>query len=128
MQTPTLPAGTYKLTVNCASDKGTTGLFLIAGDKSVEMNGTGSIGTYSVEFTVASEGPVKLGIKLQNTTATWVNFDNFCLEKVTSSAISHINADKNISNSWYTLDGKQLNGKPSAKGIYINGGRKIVVK
>ena len=127
VQTPTLPAGTYKLTVNCASDKGATGLFLIAGDKSVEMNGTGSIGTYSVEFTVASEGPVKLGIKLQNTTATWVNFDNFCLEKVTSSAISHINADKNISNSWYTLDGRRLNAKPTTRGLYIHDGKKIII-
>lgn len=127
VQTPTLPAGTYKLTVNCASDKGATGLFLIAGDKSVEMNGTGSIGTYSVEFTVASEGPVKLGIKLQNTTATWVNFDNFCLEKVTSSAISHINADKNISNSWYTIDGRRLNAKPTTRGLYIHDGKKIII-
>ena len=30
--------------------------------------------------------------------------------------------------AWYTLDGRKLNGKPTAKGIYINGGRKVVVK
>lgn len=32
------------------------------------------------------------------------------------------------SESWYTLDGVKLSGKPSTKGIYINNGRKIVIK
>ena len=31
-------------------------------------------------------------------------------------------------NEWYTLDGRKLNGKPNAKGMYINNGKKIVVK
>ena len=29
---------------------------------------------------------------------------------------------------WYTLDGMKLNEKPSTKGIYINNGKKIVIK
>ena len=29
---------------------------------------------------------------------------------------------------WYTMDGRKLEGKPSTKGIYINNGRKIVIK
>jgi hypothetical protein len=32
------------------------------------------------------------------------------------------------SQGWYTLDGRKLNGKPTQKGIYVNGGRKVVVK
>ena len=32
------------------------------------------------------------------------------------------------SQRWYTLDGRKLNGKPTQKGIYVNGGRKVVVK
>ena len=31
-------------------------------------------------------------------------------------------------NNWYTLDGRRLSGKPTNKGVYINDGRKIVVK
>ncbi len=31
-------------------------------------------------------------------------------------------------NAWYTLDGRKLNGAPVQKGIYINGGRKVMVK
>ena len=30
--------------------------------------------------------------------------------------------------NWYTLDGARLSGKPSSKGIYINNGRKVVIK
>ena len=32
------------------------------------------------------------------------------------------------SDSWYTLDGRKLQSKPTQKGIYINGGRKVVIK
>ena len=34
----------------------------------------------------------------------------------------------NGSDAWYSLDGCRLNGKPTAKGIYINNGRKVVIK
>jgi hypothetical protein len=30
--------------------------------------------------------------------------------------------------AWYTLDGRRLSGKPSQKGVYINGGVKVVIK
>ena len=32
------------------------------------------------------------------------------------------------SEAWYTLDGVRLSGQPSTKGIYINNGRKVVIK
>ena len=32
------------------------------------------------------------------------------------------------SEAWYTLDGVRLSGKPSTKGIYINNGKKIVIR
>lgn len=30
--------------------------------------------------------------------------------------------------SWYTLDGRRLNGKPTRRGIYVNNGRKDIVR
>ena len=30
--------------------------------------------------------------------------------------------------SWYTLDGRKLNGKPAARGIYVVNGKKVVIK
>ena len=35
----------------------------------------------------------------------------------------HFDAD-----AWYTLDGRQLSGKPTQRGVYINNGSKVVIK
>ena len=29
---------------------------------------------------------------------------------------------------WYTLDGRRLNGKPTAKGVYISNGKKKIIR
>ena len=47
------------------------------------------------------------------------------------TGIIEINEDQNtkpIDENWYSLDGRKLSGKPVLKGLYINKGRKIVVK
>ena len=33
-----------------------------------------------------------------------------------------------LSGDWYTVDGQKLNGKPSAKGLYIVNGHKVIIK
>lgn len=129
VQTPTLPAGTYRLTVNCASNNGSKGIFLIAGDQSKEITGTGNVETFSVEFTVSSESSVKIGLKLLNTTATWVNFDNFKLVKKTTTDIINTKWQPTINdNVWYTLGGQRLTSKPTKRGIYINNKKKVIIK
>ncbi len=47
-----------------------------------------------------------------------------------TTAISSINADGVAvkAEGWYTIDGIRLQGAPTEKGIYINNGKKIVVK
>ena len=30
--------------------------------------------------------------------------------------------------AWYTLDGRRLSGQPTAKGIYIYKGKKVIIK
>ena len=34
----------------------------------------------------------------------------------------------NGADAWYTLDGRKLDAKPTTKGLYINGGKKVVIK
>ena len=29
---------------------------------------------------------------------------------------------------WYTLDGRKLNGTPTVSGIYLNNGKKVIIK
>ena len=38
------------------------------------------------------------------------------------------NKEKIINNNWYTLDGRKLTDRPTAKGIYIQNGKKVVIK
>jgi hypothetical protein len=38
------------------------------------------------------------------------------------------NEKREMSNDWYTLDGQKLDGQPTAKGVYINNGKKVVIK
>ena len=57
---------------------------------------------------------------------------NFGDENVT--AIDGVDVDAKsaipdvLQSEWYTLDGRRLNGKHVQKGIYVHGGRKVVVK
>ena len=59
-----------------------------------------------------------------------LNFDD---DNVTTGIVS---AEANSSlftlhsslSEWYTLDGRRLNGKPTQRGIYINNGKKTIIK
>ena len=49
-----------------------------------------------------------------------------------TTGIVDVEANSQRSNSqlsgWYTIDGRRLSGEPAAKGVYINNGRKVVIK
>lgn len=51
-----------------------------------------------------------------------LNFDD------ESTSISLISNPGEESDSWYTIDGRRLNSKPTKKGIYIVNGKKVVIK
>ncbi len=63
---------------------------------------------------------------------------NFGFTSVLSTVAAHDSATGTLdtktgevtfdSEAWYTLDGVRLSGKPSTKGIYINNGKKVVIK
>ena len=44
-----------------------------------------------------------------------------------TSGIRTITTSDQPSDAWFTLDGRRLNGRPQQPGLYINGGRKVVV-
>ncbi len=126
VQFPILPAGDYRLSVDCVSDANSKGLYLVAGSNTKELVGKGGINSFSFDFNVAEESQIKIGFKVENTTATWVNFDNFKLEKISSTAINSIKSDESHHAIIYNLSGQRLS-KPQ-KGINIIDGKKVVVK
>lgn len=52
-----------------------------------------------------------------------LNFDDD-----TTTGISFISDTHQDGESWYTISGQKLSGKPAASGIYINNGRKVIIK
>ena len=47
-----------------------------------------------------------------------------------TTSLHQVTSDKSqvTSYEWYTIDGRKLNGKPAAKGIYIQNGQKRIIK
>ena len=45
----------------------------------------------------------------------------------TTTGVSTVRVER-IGGDWYSLDGRKLNGEPTKKGMYINNGKKIVVR
>ena len=89
---------------------------------------TCGVDAFSLEFQIASETIISLGLKVENTTATWVNFDNFKLERLESTTGIHvISASPTKKNAViYNLWGQKLS-KPQ-KGINIIDGKKVFIK
>ena len=46
----------------------------------------------------------------------------------TTGIISISTEDSSSANGWYTIDGRRLGGKPTANGVYVNNGRKVLIK
>ena len=60
-----------------------------------------------------------------NVRAFTLNFGN---EETAIKSLSADAKDFSDDGAWYTLDGRRLSGKPTKSGIYVNGGRKVVIK
>ena len=110
---------------------------LTGGDRSVLYLGADNTLYYpSTDMTV---GSCRAVFRLKDITAgdlaSGANARRFVLNfgdgDETTGIISIDNGQLIIDNSmdaWYTLDGRRLTGKPTAKGLYINNGRKVVIK
>ena len=48
--------------------------------------------------------------------------------KNTPEAITTIGSDVKADNAWYNLQGVKLNAMPTVPGIYIMGGKKVIIK
>ena len=36
--------------------------------------------------------------------------------------------DEGMADAWYSIDGRRLQDKPTQRGIYINNGKKVIIK
>ena len=128
-----MPAGTYTVSAIVHTDY--DGIYLFANDDTKIVPATSAWGTaYQVEVstTLSAPGALTIGLKLSaaptQTGELNLYADNF---KVTgqTTGIQHVQRTTPVQdNVWYTLDGRRLNGKPATRGLYINNGKKYLVK
>ena len=71
--------------------------------------------------------PYRAYLTLDNTQSASINIGFSDETDGISSPESTFPTDSSAGD-WWTLDGRKLDGRPVAKGIYINGARKVVVK
>ena len=74
-----------------------------------------------------TSAPNKAYLKVPEAVAAGIKGFNF---EGGATGITTINGNDNVNGkgNWYTLDGQRLNSQPTQKGIYINNGKKIVIK
>ena len=108
-------------------DENQVGYFLV----NQELLNTGITLTQGSNFRMAETGNYTITIKEAPITFNGIKAP-FVMEVAknpeTITAISDINAGKVADKNWYNIHGMKLQGVPTQPGIYVNGGRKVVVK
>ena len=112
--------GTYKSTAFDAEDKS---ILLMGGANTLYYPTAGAgIGAQRAYFKIGD------GVSAAR---QLTGFDIDFGEGETTGILNIEHSTLNIEHSadaWFTLDGRRLSGKPSVKGVYVNNGRKVIIK
>ena len=112
--------GTYDAMSFSAAD---SNILMMGGNNTLYYPGDGAgLGACRAYFKIGEDSGSQAKIRSFN-----LNFD-----EGTESGIIDLKApvmdERNATDGWYTLSGVRLNGKPTEKGMYIYGGKKVMVK
>ena len=112
--------GTYKSTAFDAEDKS---ILLMGGANTLYYPTAGAgIGAQRAYFKIGSDG----ALLARRLTAFNIDFGD---DETTGIISVHDSGFMvNGSDAWFTLDGRRLSAKPSVKGVYVNNGRKVIIK
>ena len=116
-----------------SKDAGTTkeGLLKVAGKDGVKVTLGSVYLLYNDVFYLSMEGTISEGgvylpkpkEESKTRSALFIGGDDG------TTGISHLSPlTSDLSDAWYSLDGRKLNAKPTTKGIYVNNGRKVVIR
>ena len=65
-------------------------------------------------------------VELYKAAPVWKNFN---VQGIAGTGVREVKEVREVKDdSWYTFDGRRLDGKPAQSGIYVNGGRKVMIK
>jgi hypothetical protein len=110
--------GTYKSTAFDSEDKS---ILLLGGENKLYYPTTGAgIGAQRAYFKIGDGA--QLARSLTSFSIDFGEGDN-------ATGIINVSAEtRNNADGWYSLDGRKLDGQPTQNGIYINNGKKVVIK
>ena len=112
--------GTYKSTTFDAEDKSI--LLLGAANKLYYPQNGAGIGAQRAYFKIGEDGASGARITSFN-----IDFGDDEATGILNIEHSTLNIEHSA-DAWFTLDGRRLSGKPSVKGVYVNNGRKVIIK
>jgi hypothetical protein len=100
-------------------------ILLMGGENMLYYPTTGAgLGAQHAYFKIGGDGA-----KARRITGFSIDFgDSETTGIISAEANSSLFTIHSSLSDWYTLDGRRLSGKPTRSGIYINGGRKVVIK
>lgn len=130
---PQAPAGGYTMPTVASQFQGTASdKTLTASDKCYILNNAGDfILAYPTEGDdqiAAHKSYIDLSIEDNGNTQAPARLVSVGDETGIGSMVNGQCSMDNLDGPWYSLDGRQLNGQPTRKGIYIYKGKKTVVK
>lgn len=111
--------GSYSPVSLAANDK--TTLYIGSNDKLFYPNAAMTVNAFRALFTVDLSTADKVSAFVLNFIESEVGATGISLTPINSP-------NGEDSDYWYTLDGRRLSGKPTQRGVYVNNGRKVVIK
>ena len=111
--------GTYSSTTFTAADNSI--LLLGAANKLYYPQNGAGIGAQRAYFKIGEDGAS--GARITSFNIDFGDDEATGIISVHGSGSMVSGAD-----GWYSLDGRKLSGKPSVKGVYVNNGRKVIIK
>ena len=109
--------GTYKVNEFDSEDKS---ILLMGGANNLYYPTTGAgIAAQRAYFKIGSDE-----LPARQLTAFNIDFGD------TVTGIRSLSTDERTAagGGWYTIDGRTLSGKPTQRGVYINNGKKVIIK
>ena len=111
--------GTYSSTTFTAADNS---ILLLGGENKLYYPQSGAgIGAQRAYFKIGD------GAQLARITSFSIDFGDDEATGILNIEHSTLNIEHSA-DAWFTLDGRRLSGKPSVKGVYVNNGRKVIIK
>lgn len=94
----------------------------------VEINGS-EIASYTGQFNINTDGKYYFGIHaISDANQFTLSVDNVRVILCGPTAIEEINVVKNTDDNYYDLMGRKMNSNNLPAGIYIHGGKKVLIK